>query len=54
MAYGGLRGAVCLSWAVVLEKGVWYRELFITTALCMVFFNLLLQGGTIKLFVKLF
>ena len=48
MAYGGLRGAV------VLEKCVWYRELFITTALFMVFFTVFLQGGTIKLFVKLF
>lgn len=54
MAYGGLRGAVGFSLAVVLEKGVWYRELFITTALCMVFFTVFLQGGTIKLFVKLF
>jgi len=54
MAYGGLRGAVGFSLAVVLEKGVWYRELFITCALCMVFFTVFLQGGTIKLFVKLF
>ena len=54
MAYGGLRGAVGFSLAVVLEKGVWYRELFITTALFMVFFTVFLQGGTIKLFVKLF
>ena len=54
MAYGGLRGAVGFSLAVVLEKGVWYRELFITTALVMVFFTVFLQGGTIKLFVKLF
>jgi len=54
MAYGGLRGAVGFSLAVVLEKNVWYRELFVTTALSMVFFTVFLQGGTIKLFVKLF
>jgi len=54
MAYGGLRGAVGFSLAVVLDKDVWYRELYITTALAMVFFTVFLQGGTIKLFVKLF
>ena len=30
------------------------RELFISAALVMVFFTVFLQGGTIKLFVKLF
>ena len=57
MAYGGLRGAVGFSLAVVLEKvGTewWYRELFVSAALAMVFFTVFLQGGTIKLFVKLF
>ena len=57
MAYGGLRGAVGFSLAVVLPKiGTewWYRELFVTAALVMVFFTVFLQGGTIKLFVKLF
>ena len=57
MAYGGLRGAVGFSLAVVLPKlGAewWYRELFVTAALVMVFFTVFLQGGTIKLFVKLF
>ena len=53
MAYGGLRGAVGFSLAVVLSKDVWYRELFVTAALVMVFFTVFLQGGTIKLFVKL-
>ena len=57
MAYGGLRGAVGFSLAVVLPNiggEWWYRELFVTAALVMVFFTVFLQGGTIKLFVKLF
>ena len=54
MAYGGLRGAVGFSLAVVITKDAWYRELFVTAALVMVFFTVFLQGGTIKLFVKLF
>jgi len=57
MAYGGLRGAVGFSLAVVLPKDGgewWYRELFVTAALVMVFFTVFLQGGTIKLFVKIF
>ena len=53
MAYGGLRGAVGFSLAVVIDKNVWYRELFVSAALVMVFFTVFLQGGTIKLFVKL-
>ena len=53
MAYGGLRGAVGFSLAVVLKEDVWYRELFVTTALIMVFFTVFLQGGTIKFLVKL-
>jgi len=54
MAYGGLRGAVGFSLACVLTKDQWYRELFLSTALSMVFFTVFLQGSTIKLFVKLF
>ena len=54
MAYGGLRGAVGFSLAVVIKEGLWYRELFVTTALAMVFFTVFLQGATIKLFVRLF
>jgi sodium/hydrogen exchanger 3 len=54
MAYGGLRGAVGFSLAVVLKSDLWYRELFLTTCLAMVFFTVFLQGSTIKLFVKLF
>jgi NhaP-type Na+/H+ or K+/H+ antiporter len=53
MAYEGLRGAVGFSLVVVLEKGVWYRELFITIALRAVFFTMFLKGGAITLFVKL-
>jgi sodium/hydrogen exchanger-like protein 3 len=52
MSYGGLRGAVGFSLAAVLDKDVWYRELFVTTALFMVFFTVFLQGGTIKLLVQ--
>ena len=43
MAYGGLRGAVGFSLAVVLKEDLWYRELFVTTALAMVFFTVFLQ-----------
>ena len=52
MGYGGLRGAVGFSLAVVLDKEVWYRELFVSAALAMVFFTVFLQGSTIKLLVK--
>ena len=54
MAIGGLRGAVGFSLAEVVSREVWYRDLFITTALVMVIFTVFLQGGTIKIFVKLF
>ena len=54
MAYGGLRGAVGFSLVVVLDVELWYRELFVTACLAMVFFTVFLQGATIKLFVKLF
>ena len=54
MAIGGLRGAVGFSLAQVVSDKVWYRDLFITTALVMVIFTVFLQGGTIKIFVKLF
>ena len=52
MAYGGLRGAVGFSLAMVIKEEAWYRELFLTTALVMVFFTVFLQGGTIKFLVK--
>lgn len=52
MAYGGLRGAVGFSLAMVIKEDCWYRELFLTTALIMVFFTVFLQGGTIKFLVE--
>jgi len=52
MWWGGLRGAVGFSLAMVLKEEMWYRELFLTTALVMVLFTVFLQGGTIKLMVK--
>lgn len=53
IVWGGLRGAVGFSLSMVLKEDLWYRELFLTTALVMVLFTVFLQGGTIKLLVKL-
>ena len=40
MAYGGLRGAIAFSLAVVLEKHVFpSRQLFITTTIVVVYFT---------------
>ena len=54
MSYGGLRGAVGFSLAII-----WYQEtetpmvrIFLTTTLFMVYFTVFLQGGTIKLLVN--
>jgi len=46
MAYGGLRGAIAFSLAVVLEKHVFpSRQLFITTTIVVVYFtNIVLVG----------
>jgi NhaP-type Na+/H+ or K+/H+ antiporter len=33
-------------------KDVWYRELFVSAALAMVFFTVFVQGSTIKLLVR--
>lgn len=52
MAYGGLRGAVGFSLALVLDDTYPFKELFLTTALSMVFFTVFVQGSTIKLIVK--
>merc|ERR1711971_1334760 len=52
IAYGGLRGAVGFSLAVVLDDSMWYKELFLTTALAIVFFTVFVQGSTIKFLVK--
>ena len=55
MASDGLsfypRGAVGFSLAVVLDDSMWYKELFLTTALAMVFFTVFVQGSTIKFLV---
>ena len=45
------RGAVGFSLAVVLDDSMWYKELFLTTALAMVFFTVFVQGSTIKFLV---
>ena len=37
---------------VIVGKDVWYRELFVSAALAMVFFTVFLQGSTIKLLVR--
>jgi len=52
MSYGGLRGAVGFSLAMVLDEDFVHRKLFITTALSMVFFTVFIQGSTIKPIVK--
>jgi len=52
MAYGGLRGAVGFSLAMVLADNFQYKNLFLTTALVMVFFTVFIQGSTIKVLVK--
>ena len=33
MSYGGLRGAVGFSLAIVLDETVWFKDLFVTGAL---------------------
>ena len=47
MAYGGLRGAIAFSLAVVLDEHVFpSRHLFITTAIVVVYFtNIVLVGA---------
>ena len=46
------RGAVGFSLAAVLDDTSWYKELFLTTALAMVFFTVFVQGSTIKFLVR--
>ena len=46
------RGAVGFSLAAVLDDTSWYKELFLTTALAMVFFTVFAQGSTIKFLVS--
>ena len=53
MGYGGLRGAVGFSLAIILfqEKKDELSKIFLTTTLFMVYFTVFLQGGTIKALV---
>ena len=53
MAYGGLRGAVGFSLAIILhqQKQGDLSKVFLATTLFMVYFTVFLQGGTIKLLV---
>ena len=52
MWWGGLRGAVGFALAIVLSEDLWYREIFVTTALVKVLFTVFLQGSTIRLLVE--
>ena len=52
MWWGGLRGAVGFALATVLSEDLWYREIFVTTALVKVLFTVFLQGSTIRLMVE--
>ena len=54
IAYGGLRGAVGFSLAIILsqtEKGL-TSQIFLTATLFIVYFTVFLQGGTIKFLVN--
>ena len=54
IAYGGLRGAVGFSLAIILsqsEKGL-TTQIFLTATLFIVYFTVFLQGGTIKFLVN--
>jgi len=54
MAYGGLRGAVSFSLVEMLEpSAIRPRQMFVTTTLAVILFTVFVQGGTIKLFVRL-
>lgn len=53
MSYGGLRGAVSFAMAASLtHKAIRYK--FMETTLLVIMFTVFLQGGSAKLFVKLF
>ena len=51
MAYGGLRGAVGFSLALILPESE-FKPIFLTATLTMIFFTVFLQGGTIKILVR--
>ena len=48
IGYGGLRGAVGFSLALIIQDTNKFKDLFLTTAIFMVYFTTFLQGGTIK------
>ena len=54
IGYGGLRGAVGFSLAIILchEDHNETAKMFLTTTLFMVYFTVFLQGGTIKFLVN--
>ncbi|XP_040574051.1 probable Na(+)/H(+) antiporter nhx-9 [Lepeophtheirus salmonis] len=52
VAYGGLRGAVGFSLAILIPNSNPHRLMFITTTIMVIFFTVFLQGGTIKLLVN--
>ena len=53
MAYGGLRGGVGFSLAQILSNDNPFKNLFLTTAISMVYFTTFIQGVTIKALVRL-
>ncbi|XP_045201106.1 sodium/hydrogen exchanger 1-like [Mercenaria mercenaria] len=54
ISYGGLRGAVCFSLvALINEKEIPMKNMFVTTTLFVIFFTVFIQGGTIKWLVKI-
>ncbi|XP_067002933.2 probable Na(+)/H(+) antiporter nhx-9 [Anabrus simplex] len=53
MGYGGLRGAVAFSLAVMLDSHLIPRQIFITTTLIVILFTVFIQGATIKPLVHL-
>lgn len=54
MAYGGLRGAIAFSLAVMLDKEhILNTDLFITTTLFVILFTVFILGSTTKPLVKL-
>ena len=52
IGYGGLRGAVGFSLALILNDTNPFKDLFVTTVIFMVYFTTFLQGGTIKWIVN--
>lgn len=53
MSYGGLRGAVAFALAMLINDCVPFKQMFITSTICVIYFTVFLQGITIKPLVKL-